>query len=78
MAYAFLVTYQAYYLLDKIVLWGSPGCCTTLRNARIGELLQHISGSVVLVVAAALTRVLAVQVGLCNTCCVIMTEFQAL
>ena len=35
-------------------------------------------GGVVLVVAAALTRVLAVQVGLCNTCCVIMAEFQAL
>jgi short subunit fatty acids transporter len=33
---------------------------------------------VVLVVAAALTRVLAVQVGLCDTCCAIMAEFQAL
>jgi len=60
------------------VLWGSPGCCTTLRNARFGELVQHISGGVVLVVAAALTRVLAVQVGLRNTCCAIMAEFQAL
>ncbi len=60
------------------VLWGSPGCCTTLRNARFGELLQHISGGVALVVAAALTRVLAMQVGLCNTCCVVMAEFQAL
>jgi hypothetical protein len=59
------------------VLWGSPGCCTTLRNARFGELLQHISGGVVLVVAAALTRVLAMQVGLCNTCCAIIAEFQA-
>ena len=37
----------------------------------------HLWG-VVLVVAAALTRVLAVQIGLCNTCCVIMAEFQAL
>ena len=60
------------------VLWGSPGCCMTLRNARFGELLQHISGGVVLVVAAALTRVLAVQIGLSNTCCVIMAEFKAL
>ena len=61
---------------EHSVLWGSPGCCTTLRNARFGELLQHISGGVVLVVAAALTRVLAAQVGLCNICCVIMAEFR--
>ena len=60
------------------ILCGSLGCCTTLRNARFGKLLQHISGGVVLVVAAALARVLAVQVGLCNTCCAIMAEFQAL
>jgi hypothetical protein len=60
------------------VLWGSPGWCMTLRNARFGELLQHISGSVVLVVAAALTRVFAVQVGLCDTYSVIMAEFRAL
>ena len=37
----------------------------------------HLWG-VVLVVAAALTRVLAVQIGLSNTCCVIMAEFKAL
>ncbi len=60
------------------ILCGSLGCCTTLRNARFGKLLQHISGGVVLVVAAALARVLAVQVGLCNTCCAIIAEFQAL
>ena len=36
---------------------GSPGCCTTLRNVRFGELLQHISGGVVFVIAAALTPV---------------------
>jgi len=35
-------------------------------------------GGVVLVVAAALTRVLAGHVRLCNTCCVIMAEFQGL
>jgi hypothetical protein len=49
----------------------------TLWNTRFGELLQHISEGVVLVVAAALTRVLAVQVGLRNTCCAIMADFQS-
>jgi hypothetical protein len=73
-----ITQYQPHRLTRLRVLWGSPGCCTTLRNARFGELLQHISGGVVLVVAAALTRVLAVLVGLCNACCVIMAEFQAL
>ena len=39
---------------------------------------EFVGRGVVLVVAAALTRVLAVQIGLCNTCCVITAEFQAL
>jgi hypothetical protein len=49
------------------VVGGFRGYCATLLNTCFGELLQHISVDVVLVAAAALTRVLAVQVGLCNT-----------
>src|SRR5262249_39371879 len=46
----------------------SPACCATLHHTRCGELLQHVSVGVVLVVAAALTPVFPGHAAPCNTC----------
>ena len=37
---------------ECFLLWGSSGCCTTLHRTPCGELLQHSSATVVLVVVA--------------------------
>jgi 8-oxo-dGTP pyrophosphatase MutT (NUDIX family) len=50
------------------VLWGSPPRRTTLRQMPGGELLQHVSVGVVLVVAAALTPAVSGQAASRNTC----------
>jgi hypothetical protein len=57
---------------------GVPGLLHDVAKRQLRRLSATHLWGVVLIVAAALTRVLAVQVGLCNTGCVIMAEFQAL
>ena len=47
---------------------GVPSPSETLHQTLRGELLQHVSASVVLVVAAALTPAVAGQAAPCNTC----------
>jgi hypothetical protein len=42
-------------VITSAVLRALPGCRTTLRREPGGELLQHLSMGVVLVIAAALT-----------------------
>jgi hypothetical protein len=50
------------------LLRGSSACRTTWYREPDGELLQHISVGVVLVVAAGLTLAVSGQVPWCNTC----------
>ncbi len=50
------------------ILQGSPACSTTLHQMLRGELLQHVSVGVVLVVAAALTPAVFGLAASCNTC----------
>jgi hypothetical protein len=50
------------------VLRGSSGCRTTGYWELCGELLQHISAGVVLVVAAGLTLAVSGQGTWCHTC----------
>ena len=62
-----LVTDISAHLL-RVVLWGSPACSATLHQMPSGELLQHISVGVVLVVAAALTPAVEGPAASRNTC----------
>jgi len=50
------------------VLQGSTGCRTTWRQKLHGELLQHVSRGVVLVVAAGLTLAVSAHGAWRNTC----------
>ena len=47
---------------------GFPACRTTLHQTHNGELLQHTSVGVVLVVAAVLALTASGQCAWCNTC----------
>ncbi|HUZ29948.1 MAG TPA: hypothetical protein VMU90_11940 [Solirubrobacteraceae bacterium] len=67
-ALALYLTIEGIRDLVLAILSRSPACCMTLHQMPGGELLQHISVGVVLVVAAALTPTVSGRAALCNTC----------